>query len=212
MSRAICVTYGVDSNRTRQNYIEMPRTISAKSSPARSRKQGKRYPLNMRTTKETRDRLEAAARASGRSLAQEVEYLVGRALLNEEIRESTLGAVYESFGGSENFRLMQLLAGAIHQVEQTTGKSWRSHLDTYQQVDEALRLILHVLGSEAREFPFPIAAILGSPHQGLGRRAAIQQIEKFLQRLQLAAVLIGDSPAQQDPGPEQQVDKPEGGD
>jgi hypothetical protein len=34
---------------------------------------GKRYPLNMRTTKETRDRLEAAAIASGRSLVQEVE-------------------------------------------------------------------------------------------------------------------------------------------
>jgi hypothetical protein len=34
---------------------------------------GKRYPLNMRTTKETRDRLEAAAIANGRSLAQEVE-------------------------------------------------------------------------------------------------------------------------------------------
>jgi TraY domain len=34
---------------------------------------GKRYPLNMRTTKETRERLEAAAVANGRSLAQEVE-------------------------------------------------------------------------------------------------------------------------------------------
>jgi hypothetical protein len=34
----------------------------------------KRYPLNMRTTRETRERLEAAAAASGRSLAQEVEF------------------------------------------------------------------------------------------------------------------------------------------
>ena len=33
----------------------------------------KRYPLNMRTTKEQRDRLERAARASGRSLIQEVD-------------------------------------------------------------------------------------------------------------------------------------------
>jgi len=35
---------------------------------------GKRYPLNMRTTKELREKIEAAARASGRSLVQEVEF------------------------------------------------------------------------------------------------------------------------------------------
>jgi hypothetical protein len=35
---------------------------------------GKRYPLGLRTTKELRERLEAARAASGRSLAQEVEY------------------------------------------------------------------------------------------------------------------------------------------
>jgi hypothetical protein len=35
---------------------------------------GKRYPLNMRTTREIREQLEAAAAASGRSLAQEVEF------------------------------------------------------------------------------------------------------------------------------------------
>ncbi len=33
----------------------------------------KRYPLNMRTTKAQRERLERAARASGRSLIKEVE-------------------------------------------------------------------------------------------------------------------------------------------
>lgn len=42
---------------------------------ARNRKPtaGKRYPLNMRTTKEVREKLEAAAFESGRSLVQEVE-------------------------------------------------------------------------------------------------------------------------------------------
>jgi hypothetical protein len=35
---------------------------------------GKRYPLNMRTTKELREKIEAAARTSGRSLVQEVEF------------------------------------------------------------------------------------------------------------------------------------------
>ena len=48
----------------------MPR----KSVPAKDG--GKRYPLNMRTTKELRERLERAAAESGRSLAQEVENIV----------------------------------------------------------------------------------------------------------------------------------------
>ena len=38
--------------------------------------EGKRYPLNMRTTKEVRDLLERAAARSGRSLVQEVEYRI----------------------------------------------------------------------------------------------------------------------------------------
>jgi hypothetical protein len=44
---------------------------------------GKRYPLNMRTTRETRERLEAAASANGRSLAQEVEARLERSFTEE---------------------------------------------------------------------------------------------------------------------------------
>jgi len=42
--------------------------------------QQKRYPLNMRTTKRVRERLERAAAKSGRSLAQEVERRLERSL------------------------------------------------------------------------------------------------------------------------------------
>src|SRR5215471_13276718 len=52
---------------------------------------GKRYPLNMRTTRELRERIEAAAEASGRSLVQEVEYRLEqsfeRQAILEEIRD-----------------------------------------------------------------------------------------------------------------------------
>jgi TraY domain len=44
---------------------------------------GKRHPLNMRTTAETRDKLEAAAASSGRSLAQEVEYRLDASFADE---------------------------------------------------------------------------------------------------------------------------------
>jgi predicted HicB family RNase H-like nuclease len=50
---------------------------------------GKRYPLNMRTTKELRDKIEWAAMASGRSLVQEVEVRLERVFQQEEIEKLT---------------------------------------------------------------------------------------------------------------------------
>jgi predicted HicB family RNase H-like nuclease len=50
---------------------------------------GKRYPLNMRTTKELRDKIEEAARASGRSLVQEVEFRLESSFLQQEIERET---------------------------------------------------------------------------------------------------------------------------
>jgi Arc-like DNA binding domain len=47
--------------------------------------QGKRYPLNMRTTKEMRDKLERAAAESGRSLVGEVEYRLERSFDRDEV-------------------------------------------------------------------------------------------------------------------------------
>ena len=59
----------------------MPRQAakSRKSSAAL----GKRYPLNMRTTFEVRQKLERAAAATGRSLAQEVEHRLDRSFIEE---------------------------------------------------------------------------------------------------------------------------------
>ncbi len=48
--------------------------------------QGKRVPLNMRTTREVREKMEAAARRSGRSLAQEVEWRLEESLRAEETK------------------------------------------------------------------------------------------------------------------------------
>ena len=48
---------------------------------------GKRYPLNMRTTKELRDKIEKAAMASGRSLVQEVEFRLERSFQEQQIEK-----------------------------------------------------------------------------------------------------------------------------
>jgi TraY domain len=63
---------------------------------------GKRYPLNMRTTRETRERLEAAAAANGRSLAQEVEVRLERSFAEEQ-----------GFGGPAMLAMANLMAGAF---------------------------------------------------------------------------------------------------
>lgn len=46
--------------------------------------EGKRFPLNMRTTKVLRDRMVTASKASGRSLSQEVEYRLERSFLEQD--------------------------------------------------------------------------------------------------------------------------------
>lgn len=75
----------------------MPRTMKAADG-------GKRYPLNMRTTKETRARLEQAAMASGRSLAQEVEARLERSFAEED-----------QFGGREILDKALLFAQAFRE-------------------------------------------------------------------------------------------------
>jgi hypothetical protein len=51
---------------------------------------GKRYPLNMRTTKELRDKIEKAAILSGRSLVQEVEFRLERSFHQQEIEKNLM--------------------------------------------------------------------------------------------------------------------------
>ena len=105
--------------------------------PPLPRGEGKRHPLNMRTTKEIRDRLEAAATASGRSLAQEVEFRLEAWFSNEKKNELThqvlMDNIYEQFGGIHIYSLMKLLAGALRLIEEQTKKSWLNDSETYDQ-------------------------------------------------------------------------------
>ena len=114
--------------------------------------EGKRHPLNIRTTKEMRDRLEAAATASGRSLAQEVEFRLEASLSNEKKDELThqvlMDNIYEQFGGRDIYSLMELLARAIRLVEYETKKSWLNDTETDDQVQVAWKAILRRCGPE----------------------------------------------------------------
>ena len=122
--------------------------------------EGKRHPLNIRTTKEMRDRLEAAATASGRSLAQEVEFRLEASLSNEKKDELThqvlMDNIYEQFGGSDIYSLMGLLARAIHYVEQETGKSWLNDNEANEQIQVAWKAILRRCGPERDQPTEPV--------------------------------------------------------
>jgi hypothetical protein len=63
--------------------------------PALPAEEGKRYPLGIRTTKALRDALLTASRASGRSLAQEIEFRLERSLLEVNVAEMLEAQLHE---------------------------------------------------------------------------------------------------------------------
>jgi hypothetical protein len=66
-----------DINEAPVDHI-VPSPVRQRGRPALPPEQGKRYPIGIRTTKALRDALLNASRASGRSLAQEIEFRLER--------------------------------------------------------------------------------------------------------------------------------------
>jgi uncharacterized protein (DUF1778 family) len=99
---------------------------------------GKRYPLNMRTTKEFRDKIEWAAAASGRSLVQEVEVRLERLFQQEEI-EKLAGAVKLQVTLSE--RLWHLLEQAAKRKGQSINTEIWDRLDVSFQLEIREKMI-----------------------------------------------------------------------
>ena len=75
-------------------------------------------PLNMRTTRELRERLEREAADSGRSLAQEVEARLERSFMSEEGR-------YLEFGDADTFQFCRLLSQMADMMTLAHGKRWK---------------------------------------------------------------------------------------
>lgn len=93
--------------------------------------EAKRVPLSFRTTQQVRDYLDEAARSSGRSLAQEVEY-----------RLSQFGYAEELLGGSGTARVLRAAANVIDAVESRSGKSWLEDYWTAISVQAAIERLL----------------------------------------------------------------------
>lgn len=110
----------------------------------------KRKTLTTRITDETRTRLEKASRASGRSLAQEVE-----------LRLEQSFSVDEALGGKDTHAVLRMFGAVATLIEGRTGKSWRSDWETAVAVQAAWKkLALQVGPREPREIIEAITAPL----------------------------------------------------
>ena len=150
--------------------------------------QGKRYPLNMRTTKETRDWLAAVSKANGRSLAQEVELLVEKARLGEQIAREHLE---QEFGGPHNYALAKTVAFLAREIEETTNARWTEDRDTFEQLDRAIETVLKGVETPKAVVASASSRVARPParkgHFSLGRAFALG----FLDQVELAAAKGG---------------------
>jgi hypothetical protein len=95
--------------------LAVPRQTRARAKP----RAGKRYPLNMRTTKAIRDKLEHAAATAGRSLAQEVELRLEQSFLLQELMVTGLELTY----GRQLAGMLLMLGEGIKMTGENTGFS-----------------------------------------------------------------------------------------
>ena len=90
-----------------------------------------------------RERLEASARANGRSLSQEIR---------DVLRAGAKGysEMLDWCGNETNLGLIQLIANMISEVERITQKSWRTDAFSFEFLTSELRQIFHELKSHIR--------------------------------------------------------------
>jgi hypothetical protein len=110
---------------------------------------GKSSVFSTRIRPDLRKSLERAAKTSGRSLSQEVEYRLRRSFVEDD-------KIADAFGDRRTYRLMRMISDAIHlsQDYESAKKNW---LDNYSRFHQALA----VMGSV-------VAAIEPHPPPSLG--------------------------------------------
>ena len=102
----------------------------------------KRKTITTRITEETRYRLEEAAKASDRSLSQEIEWRLMQSFQTEDQRHA-------EFGGVQNYRLGRLIAVTISEIEIISETEWyRSE----ENLDYATGLVCALLENFAKRF------------------------------------------------------------
>jgi hypothetical protein len=75
--------------------------------------EGKRYPIAIRTTKDLKERLERASKASGRSLAQELEFRLERSFEVQDIADAVCPVIARISDQISELGLFVTLADAL---------------------------------------------------------------------------------------------------
>jgi hypothetical protein len=151
---------------------------------------GKRMPLNMRTTPETRKRLERAAADSGRSLVQEVE-----ARLEQSVMED------DALGGRQLRALFGMLGNAAVLIEEQTGEPYFEDWRTWVAVQAAWRRLIAAFGpkwpeenvsalEEAIATPVPKFPMPPPPLKPMGQGSLEESIEHEKARKDYEAALL----------------------
>jgi hypothetical protein len=116
---------------------EVPRK---RGRPALPPEEGKRFPLNTRTTKELKERIEAAASQSGRSVAQEVERRLEQSFDREELQAKTIET---NFGGRQMSAMLRMMAAAADLIADQLGKGTAmADYETFIAVQRAWKPII----------------------------------------------------------------------
>jgi hypothetical protein len=97
---------------------------------------GKRYPLNMRTTKEVRVLLERAAARSGRSLVQEVEHRI-----DSSFRDDML---FKAIGGTQAHLIIRPILYFLGTVEPKSS-AWKNDPAVANAMRQAISLIAEAI-------------------------------------------------------------------
>jgi len=157
----------------------MGHQASARKTPAA----GKLSPLNMRTTKVIREKLEAAAKANGRSVAAEVEERLLDTFRNRD----------EFFGSEWNYTFMRLLSIGIRAIERSVPgreRSWRNDSEVQKDV---IRYVISQFRELGPQKPYTVAEgarfldelrTLGADLQRAGERT--DDVDSLIRRLDSA--------------------------
>lgn len=102
----------------------------------------KRKTLTTRITEETRTQLETFAKASGRSLSQEIEMRLERSFRDDAAQTERL---YRDFGGRHNYMLAKALAKLANDIEDLSWTSWPDDEYAFSQFRAAVEVFLDAL-------------------------------------------------------------------
>ncbi|MBT4589587.1 MAG: hypothetical protein HOC57_09915 [Rhodospirillaceae bacterium] len=107
----------------------------------------KRKTLSTRITEGLRLDLEKAAKSTGRSLSQEIEFRLEQSFISEQ-------AKFSEFGGEANYKKFRTFAGVADLVSEVAGKDWDQNPDSWAKATWLMYETVNLTNIEIKPFDF----------------------------------------------------------